>query len=129
MNRLGFNEHYFFKNQFKSGVITNPNGITGFANGSVLAALVLCSDTALRLRAELEARNPSQMMPISHLIQQFVFTASQSVFTEAFCRAGLQDTTAISRQGMSQLGWLLLMSLCVRLRVICLPYNRISTPG
>lgn len=52
--------------------------------------LVLCTDTALGLRAELEAINPSQMMPISHLIQQFVLTASQSVFTEAFSRAGLQ---------------------------------------
>lgn len=55
LNRLGFNEHYFFKNQFKTGVITNPNGITGFA----LSVLGVCTDTALGLRAELEGINPA----------------------------------------------------------------------
>lgn len=76
-------------------------GLQALPVRSVLPVLVLCTDTALGLRAELEAINPSQMMPISHLIQQFVFTASQSVFPEAFSRAGLQDTTVSSWQGMS----------------------------
>lgn len=51
-------------------------GLQALPAGPVLPVLALCTDTALGLRAELEGINPSQMMPISHIIQQFVFSAS-----------------------------------------------------
>lgn len=71
-------------------------GLQALPAGPVLPVLVMCTDTALRLRAEPEGINPSQTMPISHLIQQFIITASYSVFTEAFSRAGLNTATGIA---------------------------------